>query len=371
MTFESREPDPLHGDERRSGRSLGVVVAVLLIAAVAILGARAAANWVGGLTGEGVDEITSPPVDAGEPVTVEIPLGASARTIGELLASRGVVESSLQFETAVRLAGADSELQAGEYDMFTGMSNDEVITALLRGPVVDTYWITVNEGLRICEILDLVADQTRFSVAELEAALVGGSVTTSLFPGGQPETLQDWEGLLFPDTYEFLSESGPETVLGLLASTMERRVDEIDWSSLTDAGYTPYEGIVIASLVEAETRVNDERPLVSAVVRNRLDIGMALQIDATVLYALGERRTGLTLADLEVDSPYNTYQQPGLPPTPIGGPGRASLQAAAEPAAVDYLYYVLTSTEGTHSFTASYDEFLSYKNQAKEDGVLP
>jgi UPF0755 protein len=371
MTFEPHESEEHVDEPRRTNRSLGVVVAILLIAAVAIYGARAAADWVGGLTGDNVDEVTAPSVAAGEPITIVIPSGASARTIGELLASRGVVGSSLQFETAVRLAGADSELRAGEYDLFTGMENDDVITALTRGPVVDTYWITVREGLRIGEILQEIAEQTDFLRGELEALLLDGSITTSLFPDGQPSTLREWEGLLFPDTYEFLADSGPEVVLALLAGTMERRVGEIDWSELEEAGYSQYDSLIIASLIESETRANDERPLVSAVVANRLSIGMALQIDATVLYALGERRTGLTLTDLEVDSPYNTYLQPGLPPTPIGGPGRASLEAAAAPAAVDYLFYVLTSRDGTHSFTASYDEFLSFKNQAKEDGVLP
>jgi UPF0755 protein len=370
MTHESFDPDPID-ESRRSNRSISIVVTILIIGAVAIFGAKAAADWVSGITGGGADEVTAPPVDAGEPIAIEIPEGASARTIGELLASRGVVESSLQFEAAVRLAGAGAELRAGEYELATGMTNDDVITVLRRGPVVDTYWITVQEGLRIDEILRRISQQSRFSIADLEGVLLDGSVTTSLFPDGQPANLQQWEGLLFPDTYEFLAESGPEVILELLARTMERRVAEIDWSALESAGSTPYEGIIIASLVEAETRVNDERPLVSAVVRNRLDLGMALQIDATVLYALGERRTGLTLADLEVDSPYNTYGEPGLPPTPIGGPGRASLAAAAAPAEVDYLYYVLTSLDGTHSFTADYDEFLDFKNQAKEDGVLP
>lgn len=371
MTYESHEPDPQLDEAPRSNRSLGVVVTILLVALVVIYGARAASRFVENLTNGGNVEVTAPSVESGQPITVEIPSGASARTIGEVLASRGIVDSSLQFETAVRLAGADSELQAGEYDLVTGMSNDDVITALIRGPVVESYWITVQEGLRIGEVLDRIAEQTRFSTEQLEATLLDGSVTTSLHPDGQPETLTQWEGLLFPDTYEFLSESGPEVVLGLLAATMEQRVADVDWSTIGLAGYTPYDGLIIASLIEGETRVDDERPLVSAVVRNRLEIGMALQIDATVLYALGERRTGLTFADLEIDSPYNTYLVPGLPPSPIGGPGRASLAAAAAPADVDYLFYVLTSSDGTHSFTNDYDEFLNFKNQAKEDGVLP
>jgi UPF0755 protein len=371
MTYDPFDSDQHLDEPPRSSRSLGVVVAILVIAGIAIFGAKAAADWVGDLSDGTPDDVTTPSVEAGESITVQIPDGASARTIGELLASRGVVASSLQFETAVRLAGADSELQAGQYDLLTGMSNDDVITVLMRGPVVDSYWITVQEGLRIGEVLERISEQTVFTVPELEAVLLDGSVETSLLPGGQPEMLQEWEGLLFPDTYEFLTESGPEVVLGLLARTMESRVAAIDWSELEAAGYTPYEGIVIASLIESETRVDTERELVAAVVWNRLEIDMALQIDATVLYALGERRTGLTLADLEVDSPYNTYLQPGLPPTPIGGPGKASLEAAAAPADVDFLFYVLTSLDGTHSFTADYNEFLNFKNQAKEDGVLP
>ena len=249
MTFERHEFEEHVDEPRRANRSLGVVVAVLLIAAVAIYGARAAADWVGGLTGDNVDEVTAPSVAAGEPITIVIPSGASARTIGELLASRGVVGSSLQFETAVRLAGADSELRAGEYDLFTGMENDDVITALTRGPVVDTYWITVREGLRIGDIQQQIAEQTDFPSGELEALLLDGSITTSLFPEGKHSTLREWEGLLFPDTYEFLADSGAEVVLALLAGTMERRVGEIDWTELEEAGYSEYDGLIIASLI--------------------------------------------------------------------------------------------------------------------------
>ncbi|MDH3397677.1 MAG: endolytic transglycosylase MltG, partial [Acidimicrobiia bacterium] len=136
-------------------------------------------------------------------------------------------------------------------------------------------------------------------------------------------------------------------------------------------GLSVYEGIIVASLIEAEAGVDGDRPLIASVVVNRLDLPMVLGIDATVIYAVGQRGKSLTQSDLDIDSPYNTRKFAGLPPTPIGGPGRASLEAAASPAATDFLYYVLTSATGAHSFTASYDEFLALKQQALNDGLIP
>jgi UPF0755 protein len=127
----------------------------------------------------------------------------------------------------------------------------------------------------------------------------------------------------------------------------------------------------MASMVEAEAGVDEDRPLIASVLRNRLEIPMMLQIDATVLYALGQRRTGLTLDDLEVDSSYNTYVTNGLPPTPIGAPGFASLSAVANPSDSAYIFYVLSSLDGSHTFTETYEEFLVAKEQARADGILP
>ena len=127
----------------------------------------------------------------------------------------------------------------------------------------------------------------------------------------------------------------------------------------------------MASIIEGETRVDADRPQVASVIVNRLSVGMPLQIDATILYALDARGIGLTLADLEVASPYNSYTNLGLPPTPIGTPGKASLEAAASPPETDFIYYVLTSADGSHSFTDDYNQFLRWKDQAKSEGLFP
>jgi UPF0755 protein len=154
-----------------------------------------------------------------------------------------------------------------------------------------------------------------------------------------------------------------------MASTMEQRVNSIDWSTWEAKGYTPYEGIVVASLIETEVRVDDERPIVSSVINNRLDQGMALDIDATVLYALNTDDPAEF--DREVDSPYNTYLYPGLPPTPIAAPGRASLEAAAAPETTEFFFYVLTDEEGRHAFATTLEEHNANVADSRERGILP
>lgn len=355
-------------EARRDGlRRLGGFVLLVVILGGAYFGARQLADWVGGLGG--VSDVTAPPnIEPGWPVSVEIPTGSAARQIGVILAEAGVVDSAAQFELAARTSDAAERLQAGKYDLETGMTNDVVIDLLLEGPAIETFRVIVREGLWIEEIIDEIARQTEFSAAEVQAAL--GEVESSLLEGAATDPVS-WEGLLFPDTYDFALDADPADILQRLAGTMEERVADIDWSVLESNQLTVYQGIIVASLIEAEAGLDDDRPLISSVVLNRLNMPMVLGIDATVIYALGERGKSLTQSDLEVDSPYNTRRFAGLPPTPIGAPGRRSLEAAAAPADTEFLYYVLTSASGEHSFTASYDEFLAWKAQAQNDGLIP
>jgi UPF0755 protein len=229
----------------------------------------------------------------------------------------------------------------------------------------------VVEGLTVDEMLSSIAGQTPFTVGELTAPLLDGTVDSTLLQRA-PQTLRDWEGLLFPDTYEITDRDDPADILQRLADTAEARVAAIDWSFLQEQDLSVYDGIVIASLIEREAALDEERPLIASVIYNRLDMEMPLQIDATVVYALGGLpEGGLSLDDLEVDSPYNTYAYIGLPPTPISGVRAASLQAAAAPAQTEYLYYVLADEDGRHAFTDDFDEFLELQEQAREDGILP
>lgn len=366
MTFE---PVPDQPAWSRILKIVAIGAAIVLAAVVVVGGASYLGRTVGGALGE--QNAGSAPVDVepGQDVTIEIPPGSTGQDIGAILAAQGVVRSALEFEVAVRNVDAAQRLQAGTYEMTTLMDPEDVVAILIDGPSPSVYRVTVIEGLRINEILVRLAERTPHTYNEYEEALLDGSVSTSLVEMPEEPSLTDWEGLLFPDTYEFSQTAAPAAILQRMASTMEQRVNSIDWSTWEAMGYTPYQGIVLASLIEAEVLLDEERPTVSSVIHNRLDEGMALDIDATVLYALGTR--DVANFDREVDSPYNTYAVPGLPPTPIAAPGRASLEAAASPEDTEYFFYVLSDFDGRHAFGTTLEEHNANVAQAREDGVLP
>lgn len=362
----SLEPVPPPPTFSRLGR-IGAIIALVIVAGVAIVGgASYLGRQVGGVLNNNDDRVD---VEPGLEVEVVIPQGASAQDIAAILAGKGVVARAAEFEALVRTEGAAAELKAGTYQLVTGMQPAEVLEALRTGPLVDVYRITIREGLRVGEMLRILSEGSGMPVEEFEEALQSGDVTTTLKEMPESPSLQDWEGLLFPDTYEFSQQSTAVSILQRLSNTMQARVESIDWTAFEDDGFTIYEGIIMASLIESEVRVAEERPLVSSVIHNRLDEGMPLQIDATVLYALGTRSP--KDFDREVDSPYNTYQNAGLPPTPIASPGRASLEAAANPADTNFFYYVLSSEDGSHTFSETLEEHNEAVRKAREDGVLP
>lgn len=335
---------------------LGFIVALIVLAYVGV-------QWLA----DAVSDVIATDdtfVEAGIPVTLEIAPGESAAQIARELDEVGVVGSAAEFERVVREARASSRLQAGTYELETGMEPETVLAVLVEGPVgAEVYRLTVIEGLSIGQMLESISRQTGFTFEELTAPLLDGTVTSDLMPG-EPEELRDWEGLLFPDTYEFVAEATAADLLTRLADTAEERVGSVDWDLLEERGLTPYEGIIVASLIEKEVVIDEERPVVASVVFNRLDGGMKLQIDATVIYALGAIPDGgLSLADLEVNSPYNTYLIDGLPPTPISGVRLTSLRAAADPAETDFFFYLVTDESGRHTFTETFEEFLQIQEE--------
>lgn len=345
----------------------GVVVLVLLIA---VFGARLARDLAARFPAE-VESVA--PGAVGE-VSFTIPAGVSARTIGDILEESGLIEDGDEFELEVRRLGVADELKAGDYTL-EGGTLSEMIAAVVAGPAAsNVISLRVIEGLTIDEMLESIADQTVHTRAELEEALLGGEVKSVLLPESAPPDhpeITRWEGLLAPDTYEFREDATPEQILSRLADTLASRVDDQDWTLLEAAGLTPYQGLIIASLIEREAKLAEDRPLIASVIKNRLDAGIGLQIDATVLYALGENRAQLLTDDLEVDSPYNTYLVPGLPPTPIAGVRLASLEAAAAPADTAFYYYVLVDSSGKHGFSETLEEHNRKKQEAKDAGVIP
>lgn len=309
--------------------------------------------------------MVDPPGGPGEEVSVTIAPGSSVADIASRLARAQVVPSSLGFKVSARLVGS-AQFQSGEYVLRERMGARQAIAALEEGPVVRYQRLLVREGLTLAEIAEAVGRLPGRDPKKFLDLATSGSVRSPL----QPPGVDTLEGLLFPDTYLFTDEDERAILERLIARFEEVATEVRIVGGSTAAARSPYEMVVIASLIEAEARVPDDRPLISAVIANRLRQGMRLQIDATVLYALGKHKERLALSDLEVDSPYNTYRVDGLPPTPIAAVGHASLRAALAPAAVEYLFYVLADKSGKHAFATTEEEFFRQKAEARSKGLL-
>ncbi|MEZ5238064.1 MAG: endolytic transglycosylase MltG [Microthrixaceae bacterium] len=302
--------------------------------------------------------------------SIEIPTGSSTDRISQILAEADVISDAGLFSRYVGLKGA-GPWEAGNYtDFRVNSSFDEAIEVLDGGPLpVGATQVRITEGRRLVDALAQVAEQhPNVTDEDLLAALGSGEVTSKYLPEGTT----NWEGLLFPDTYEFSDDATATEILQTLADEMSDTLDELGYDRAEALrGFSAYDVVKVASLAERETgQPEDERGKIARVIYNRLDNGEPLGIDASVLYGLGRDAGELTQSDLEADTPYNTRLNAGLPPTPIGLPSRAALEAAIEPPEGDWYYYVLVSNDPpTHLFTDSYSEFQDAKAQAQEDGV--
>ncbi len=263
-------------------------------------------------------------------------------------------------------------LRAGTYELPNNLSFEDLTALLLKGPPLKTYTITIPEGLWISETLETLSAQTGYEVIQLENSLTSGQVVSKYLTQEQSQVLQNWEGLLFPNTYQIDIEANGEDILQILVDELEARYDSLlSTNSLPEWINNENEFFTIASLIEAEAKLEEDRPLVSSVIKNRLEEEMLLQIDAAVLYALQKRKSQVLLIDLQVDSPYNIYKYTGLPPTPISGFGERAMQAIFNTPENDFIYYLLTDINGKMTFTSNYEEFINLKNKAKEEGVIP
>ena len=337
----------VHRARGSAGRGLLVLLLVLVVLAG---GTFAVYRYLTGAAGPS------------RPVAIEVPEGATASEVGSLLEQKGVVRSALAFRLVAGFEGLGESLMAGSYDLRTNMTVDQALSALEAGPIVETVSVTIPEGLEVEEIAAEVADDLEVDPSAFIDAANSGQHS---LPPYLPEGTQTLEGFLFPKTYDFDPEAQTEQVIATLLAQFEEEASTLDWSRAEELGLSPYEVVVVASMIEREARAEKDRTKVSAVIHNRLREGMALQIDATVQYALPEENRLLTLEDYEFTIPYNTYLHAGLPPTPIASPGLASLEAALHPADADYLYFLVVDPEtGEHQFAETYEEFLRLKQQA-------
>jgi len=310
-------------------------------------------------------------VPLGDEVAVRIYQGSSVIEIAELLEEQGFIDDALIFRIRVRLAEADDYLLAGAYRIRPGTSYDDLIAILMEGPPrYDVVTITIPEGRSIDRMGPILEESMDFTAEEfIQIAQNGAPEFAEEFPfliGAFDDTL---EGYLFPDTYEFFTNATPREVIRQMLQRFEIVWNELYEPTGPAADMTPSELVVIASLIEMESSLARERPLVSSVIYNRLEINRRLQFCSTVQFLIpGEerQRLRLTYAQTEVPSPYNTYLNYGLPPGPISNPGRQALSAAVNPANTTYIYFVLTGHDGSQTFATTTAEFEAARRLSRE-----
>lgn len=305
------------------------------------------------------------PLAAGEPKEISIPAGTGSAGIADILEDQGIIKSKLAYSVYLKYKKEGSRFQAGQYEMKPGMTLAEITDKLNRGDVVKEEMLrfTIPEGYTVAQIADKLGSE----------GIVGKDSFLAL-AGGTADWPYDWiraipkdgniknrlEGYLFPETYEMKKGSSEQDILNRMLSEWERKSKLLPegWQAqMEKRGMTLHGILTVASLVEREVAVDDERPLVAGVIYNRLAKKMPLQIDATIQYLFGKQKDRLLEKDLQVESPYNTYLNPGLPPGPIASPGLASIKAALYPEESKYLFYVTKKDgSGRHLFAETFEE---------------
>ncbi|MCY3578110.1 MAG: endolytic transglycosylase MltG [bacterium] len=337
---------------RRTSTLTRVVIILAFLGVVLLVASLLIRSWIG--------DRLDPPGEEGPELVVSIPQGASINDIARILEDEGVVPNSTVFRYYLRYKDA-GDFQAGNYilneNMAVWRAKDVLLAGPSSGPAEDALRVLVPEGLTLVQIQSqLLSQLPTFESDELARALAFPPLRSDHQPPNS--TL---EGMLFPDTYllDAATSEDEAALVVRMINQFDLVADEVGLETAPDAvRVSPYEAVIVASLIEKEALVDEDRAKISRVIYNRLALGMPLQIDAAVRYALNKPSEPLTLADLDVDNPYNVYNRAGLPPGPIAAPGRASLEAALNPANGFWLFYARTDdpVPGAHTFSVTFEE---------------
>ncbi len=349
------------GTEKRRRSPLANVLSLLVLAAVVagvVFGGRALI----GLVNPEAEDFSGSGTGA---VDVRIGEGATLSDIAGTLVDAGVIASSEPFVDAAEAEPAAMGIQPGVYGMREQMSASSALDLLLDPATRQVSRVTVPEGFTVEATLQRIAETTGLPIEDLRAAAADpAALGLPAYAGGQ------LEGFLFPATYDVEPDTTAADVLRSMVTRFTETATDLQLEQRAAAsGRSVYDVVVVASMIQSETLLDEERPNVAQVVYNRLTQGIPLGIDATLAYGLQKNGNDLTVTDLQSDNPYNTRRLAGLPPTPISAPGEASLEAALAPTAGDLLYYVLESSDGRHFFTASYEEFMAARQRCADAGL--
>jgi len=338
------------------------IVAIVAIAFVLISG-------IVGLLGYSYVKSALKPVDpdATKTIAVEVPIGSTLSSISTLLEEKGVIKDARVFKYYAKFKN-ESQFQAGNYDLTQAMTLDELIESLKTGKVYRTpvFTMTIPEGLTLEQIGNIVEKKTPYTQKEF-MDLVTSDAFVQQMKAKYPELVTDavladkirydLEGYLFPATYSYFEEKPSlESIVDEMIGAMDKVVKNYN-DALTEKKMSVHQLLTFASLLEREATAQTDRETIASVFYNRIDQGMPLQTDPTVLYALGSHKDRVLYKDLEVDNAYNTYKNKGLPPGPIAGAGKTSIEAVLNPSKTDYLYF-LADKKGVNHFSKTYDEHL-------------
>ncbi|KGR78580.1 endolytic transglycosylase MltG [Ureibacillus manganicus] len=347
---------------KQEGRTVRKIVGFTSLAIILIIGIVAFAGYT-------YIQSALEPVDpeATTGIEVEIPIGSSLTTIAKILQENGIIKDAQIFKYYTKFKN-ESDFQAGNYTMTQSMTLDEIIESLKTGRVYrePVFTVTVPEGLTLEQIANVIEKNTEFTADEFMKKVTKPEFVESMI-GTYPELITEdilnenirfaLEGYLYPATYSFYEENPS---LEEIIKTMISQTEEVlkGYSALLEEKQmTVHELLTFASLLEEEATAQTDRETIASVFYNRLEIGMPLQTDPTVLYALGSHKDQVLYEDLKVENPYNTYVINGLPPGPIANAGKTSIEAVLNPTKTEYLYF-LADKEGTNHFAKTYDEHL-------------
>lgn len=302
------------------------------------------------------------------PVVVEIAAGSGVQDIAQQLEDQGIIKSAWAFEVYAVLIGSYKHLPSGRFRFEPGVTTRGALHTLVFADSDTELAVTILEGWTIDDIDEYLSSQVGFVEPGVFAKAAKVTDSRTLLPNQTYEFLKskpasvDLEGYLFPDTYRVFIDSQPKDLIKKMLDNFGQRVTPDMQAQFASQGLTIHQAVTMASLLEKEARTSEDKQLVAGVLYNRLNLGMALQLDTTVMFATGKAGADLTTADLQTDSPYNTYVYSGLPVGPIANPGLDALQAVAQPTDNDYLYFI-TDPQGTVYYSKTYEEHLTKKYQ--------
>lgn len=358
---------PKRGKRRRRRFPWVAVVMLVCIAVVLLAVTQIGRNWL-------------LPVNADDTqvIEVEIPVGTPVSAMGDILEEEGLIRSANAFSLLVRVQGAAGNLQAGVHDLSPSMTMQEIVAALQEGAEeAGILKVTVNEGLTVDQIADVVAESTNYSAEDFLALMTDQEFLAQLVQDypiltdsyNNPNVRYVLEGYLFPATYDLASGDSLES---LVIQMVDKTNDVLaGYQTQIDASsYSLQDIMSLASLVEKEGQTTEDRKLIAGVFYNRLDSGMPIQSDISVLYALGTHKEMVTYDDLQVDSPYNLYLYSGLPPGPMNSPSEDAIAAVLEPTASDYLYFYANLQTGEVYYTDDYEQHQAWAQEYEETGDI-